>query len=101
MFRLQKQVVCSLVESSRQFRKEKQQFLSTQWTCLQREQSGGTVSRWQRLYKNREAIEYTYTELNRLMAKEQRYLLSEEAPMQFTKEFRGCAFALVSPSFSS
>lgn len=45
MFRLQKQVVCSLVESSRQFKKEKQQFLSTQWTCLQCEQSGGTTSR--------------------------------------------------------
>lgn len=51
MFRLQKQVVCSFVESSRRFKKEKQQFLSTQWTCLQCEHSGGTISRWLRLYK--------------------------------------------------
>lgn len=95
MFRLQKQVVCSFVESSTRFKKEKQQFLSTRWTCLQCEQSGGTICRWLRLYKKREAIEHTCTELNRLMAKEQRQLQSEEAPMQFTKEFRGVCFCTV------
>lgn len=50
--------------------------------------------------KIREATEHTYTELNRLVAKEQRYLQSEDAPMEFTKEFRGCVlFAVVSLFF--
>lgn len=60
IFRLQKQVVCSLTESSRWFKKEKEQFLSTQWTCLQCEQSGGTISRWQHLYKNRKVTEHRH-----------------------------------------
>lgn len=52
MFRLQKQVVCSFVESSRRFKKEKQQFLFTQWTCLQCEQSGGTGIQMTALVQN-------------------------------------------------
>lgn len=38
MFRLQKQVVCSFIESSRRFKKEKQGFLFTRWPCLQCQQ---------------------------------------------------------------
>lgn len=93
MFRPQKQVVCSFIESSRQFKKEKEQFLSTQWTCLQCEQSGGTISRWHHLYKNREATEHTYTELNQPMANRD---ICSQKRLQYSlpRSLGSCAFAL-------